>query len=294
MSKSIILKGLVLILFICIAIPVAAEEKSDEFFISGQGTYGSYSNSKYRYYLYSERLTLSYAKGDGEFGAGLTAADSHIFMNLSKPKIDGIDVGGTLFLTPKISGGNYIGGKISLLRIQSSDKNSNDSYIPYVSFIFKPEDLSHYFDVGYARTTFMDTTANQFTLTGGIALFDYWVWSSTRLYLINLSQMISNKDKVFAVEERFTYFVVPQKFNITLNAMLGQKIYAYNPDSNSSYNLSDIHNGSIGISANYNISERFIVFADISSEFYKFVEYGKSDNDYYIVYYTGGISIKLF
>jgi hypothetical protein len=293
------MKCAMVLLMMCVAMPVAAEEKSDVFSMSGQGTYGSYSGSMFRDSLYSERLNLNYAHGV-EYGGGLTAAGSHINMKYGGgDDINDTNLGGTLFWTPKTSGGSYIGAKVSLLNITGTFDNYDGMYIPYVSVIFKSSDLSKYLDLGYARSEFNDTTASQYTLTGGISLFNGWVWSQTRLYFIDLTIKVPNKGSTFAVEERLTYYVVPQKFDVSLYGMAGQRIYAYDPDINSSYNLDHVQTGSAGISANYNFTKNFAAFADVTYELYKQVGYNPFENMYHYdnyatTYYTAGLRVTFY
>jgi hypothetical protein len=248
--------------------------------------------------LYSEKLNLAYAHG-AEFGGGLNVSGSHINMKLSYDDIRDTNIGGTMFWTPKMSGGSYLGGKVSVLHVSSTDENSDDTYIPFVSVIYKSADLSKYLDLGFAHTQYNDSTASQYTITGGISLFDGWVWSQTRLYFIDLSKEVPNKKNTFAAEERLTYYVIPQKLDVSLYGLVGQRIYAYDPDLNSSYNLSHVQTGSAGVSANYNFTKNFAVFCDVTHELYKQISYVEfldqtfADN-YGVTYYTAGVRVTFY
>lgn len=308
MSKSMIFKKLflvLLLLYIVISMKSlsSAEEKIDVFSVSGQETYGTYNNSIFRHDIYTETFNLNYAHGV-LYGGGLTASISNISTQSSPVgvmtsgfhynfnpigEIRGYNVGGTVFYTPMISGGSFVGGKVNLLRIHSSDANSNDTYIPYVSLIFKSADLSKYFDIGYARTGFRDSAADQYTLTGGFSLFKDYVWFQTRLCFIDLSKLVSNSGETFAVEEHITFFAIPEKLNFTVSGLVGKKIYGYDPDLNSSYNLADILTGSMGITANYNFTKNVAVFVDVTHEFYRMLITGFNDNNYGATYFTGGV-----
>jgi hypothetical protein len=215
-------------------------------------------------------------------------------MKASYDDINDTNIGGTISWTPQMSGGGYLGGRISLLHIGSTDDNSDNTYIPYLSVVYKSGDLSKYLDLGFAHTQFNDSTASQYTVTGGISLFDGWVWSQTRLYYIDLSKRVPNKGSTFAAEERLTYYVIPKKLDVSLYGMAGQRIYAYDPDMNSSYNLSHVQTGSAGISANYNFTKNFALYADVTEEIYKQITYvsylDQTFSDYYnVTYYTAGI-----
>lgn len=263
------LKKLILfLLLLSVAFPVYAEEKQSGLSVSGNVTYGSYSNSIQRDTITLETLNLSYIPS-AEYGAGLTLANSVLERKATLDNINGTNVGGTYFWTPKLSGGGYLGGKISLLHVNSDDANSDNTNIPFIALIYKSANLKQYLELGYAHTAYDDSTARQYTFTGGFSLFNDWVWSQTRLCYIDLSKKVFNKSNTFSVEERLTYFVIPKKLYLSLYGMLGEKIYAYDPDLNASYNLPDVLNGSAGFSANYNFTKTFAAFADITYESYK-------------------------
>jgi len=293
LRSTMLKKCAMVLLLLCVAVPVFAEENADVFSMSGQGTYGFYSGSMNRDNLYSEKLNLTYAHG-AEYGGGLSVAGLHIYMKSPNDDINDVNVGGTIYWTPKMSSGGFVGARVSVLRVGSSDDNSDDTYIPYVSLIYKSSDLSKYLDLGYARTEFIDSTANQYTLTGGISLFNGWVWSQIRLYFIDLTKKVSDKGNVFAAEERLTYYVIPKKLDVSLYGLAGRRIYAYDPDLNSSYNLSHIQTGSAGLSANYNFTKNFAVYGDVTHELYKQITYAASVNkniedNYGVTYYTAGV-----
>ena len=219
---------------------------------------------------------------------GLKIGNSQLKRKQSLPDIHGNSFAGTAFFTPKRGNSSFFGGTVSLLSVQSDDSNSDNTLIPYLSLIYKSPDFRTYIDLGYAHTGYNDTTANQITLTGGFSIFKDWVWSHARVYHIDLSETVQRKNNTFAFEERLIYYVLPGKANLSLYGMVGQRIYAYDPDLHASYNLSDIQSGSAGVSANYNLSKRVSLYGDATYELY-------NNNDradrYNVIYSTAGASV---
>ncbi|MBI4826677.1 MAG: hypothetical protein HY807_09725 [Nitrospirae bacterium] len=261
-------KFIIVLLSMFIALPVFAEEKGEAISVFGHITYGSYSGSAERDDIISETLNLSYIPAP-EYGASLKINNSNLNRKSPLGDINGTNVGLTYFLMPKRADGSAIGGKVSILHISSDDINSDNTFIPYVSAIYNSADLRKHLDLGYARTEYTDTRADQFTITGGVSLFNDWIWSQTRLFYIDLSEKVQDKENAFAVEERLTYYAIPKQLSISLYGMLGQRIFAYDPDLNTAYNLSDVQNGSAGVSVNYNLSKAVSVYGDVTYEAYK-------------------------
>ncbi|MBI5326794.1 MAG: hypothetical protein HZB80_00620 [Deltaproteobacteria bacterium] len=277
-----------LLIMLCVPYFVLAQEKGQAVSLSGHGTYGAYSGSTQRDNIISETLNLSYIPNP-ENGLNLTVKNSSLNLKSPLNDINGTNIGAEYLWTPKTEKGSFIGGKVGALYINSDDQNSDNTFIPFLAMLYKSPDLRKYFDFGYARTAYNDTTANQFTVTGGVSLFNDFVWSQTRLYYIDLTQMVQGKKNTFAVEERFTYYAIPEKLSLTLYGMLGQRIYAYDPDLQTAYNLSDIHEGSAGVSLNYNLTKSVSVYGDVTYEYYN---NNNIDDKYNVQYSTAGISIS--
>jgi len=261
-----------------------AGEKVRVAFLSGHVTSGSYSNSLQRNSILSETVHLSYFPSL-EYGSDLKIGNSTLKRNLSLTEINGNSFGGTFFWTPKTTHGTLLGGRVSLLNMGSDDPNSDKTLIPYLSIIYKSPDLRKYIDLGYANTGYNDTTAHQITLTSGFFIFNDWAWLQSRAYYIDLSNAVQNKNNTFALEESLIYYVLPGRASLSFYGMLGQRIYAYSPDLQTAYNLSDIQNGSGGMSASYSLSKRWSVYGDVTYESYK---NNQIEDRYSVVYSTAG------
>lgn len=246
---------------------VIAEPREEPIAVSAQGTYGSYANSVQRARITSEILRISYVPDD-DYGAGVKLNTYVLKRKAQLDDITGTNLGVTMFWTPKTEEGDFIGGVISVLSMKSSDSTSDKALIPYAAIIYKSPDLRHYFDAGYAQTSYVGSSANQVTLTSGSSLFQDWAWSQTRLYYITVTKQAQNSERVYALEERFTWYALPRELSFSLYGMLGQRIYAYDPDLQTAYSMPDVQTGSAGLTVVYNLSSSITVYGDVTREWY--------------------------
>ncbi|MBU0600220.1 hypothetical protein KKB84_00245 [bacterium] len=274
MSKRVIIVFLGMLMLLASS-SVFAFEKEETFLpLGGHITYGSYSNSNQRESIISETMNCSYLINSSSipvFNSNLDfkLCQSNLTRKFPLSKIKGISSSLTYSCLEQLKTTDYLGARISATYIKSDDKNSNNTLIPYGSLIYKSSDFSKYLDFGYSRTAYKDTTIDQITLTGGTALFNWRTWLQTRLYYISLNKKVQEKDRVLAIEERFTYYAIPQRLSLAFYGMLGKRIYAYDPDLEAAYNLSDIQKGSGGLSATYNLTKALSMFGDITYEAYE-------------------------
>lgn len=273
---------------VLMALPALAAEIEGPFSVTGQFTYGNYSGSTERKSITSETLNAAYNPAP-DFGANINLYHSDLVRRSPLENEATTNVGATVFKYFQAGNSGSIGGRLSGTYVTSDDKNSDNTFIPYLSIMYKTPDSSKYVDIGYANSSYRDTTVNQYTVTGGIELFNWWTWSQTRLYFINLSKNIEGKGNTFAVEERFTYFAIPKKLTLSAYVLLGQRIFAYDPDLGIVYNLGDIQKGSGGLTASYNITKNLTAFGDITYEAYK---NGTISNNYYGTYWTVGMKYR--
>jgi hypothetical protein len=265
-----------------------AQQAASPLSLSVGGTYGLYSESQQRDKIISESVSISYTP---ILSAGLSLALKHSTLTRKPPldEIGGISTDLSYYEFLTLTRGDYLGSKLGLHYISSDDLNSDGTIIPYLSVSFKPANLLSAFELGYTRTPYNDTTAEQVTLMGATSLFDQWVWLQTKAYYIILPNDIQGKQYTLAVEERLSYYVVPSKLTLSLYALLGERIYAYDIDLGTAYNLSDIQKGSLGLSLNYNLKDKINIFTDFTHEQY----FNTTIGDGYLVrYFTIGASAK--
>ncbi len=271
-----------------------AEEAPIAFSVSGQATYGQYSASTQRDAITSETINLSWAPSY-EAGIGLNLHYADLDRKAPLANIKSTSSSLSLFWVPRLASSHYLGGSATLTYLDvvnnedltdDRDKNADHALVPFLSLIYKTPDVSRSLDIGFAYADYKDTDVRQYTVTAGTFLFNYWVWSQTRLYYIDLSNPVQGEGQTAAFEERLTYFAIPQKLSLTLYALLGERIYAYDPDLGIAYTLPDIQKGSGGLSASYNITPRLSLVGDVTYEAYK---NAVIDDEFAVLYETVGL-----
>ncbi len=297
-KKKAVVSALIVLLA---GMPAFAGEASRAFSISGHATYGPYSESTQREKITSETIKLSWAPNH-EAGIGLNLHYADIVRKPplptlpALPEIKSTSAGLSLFWVPQLASKHYFGHNATFTYLDVvnredltdiRDNNADHAMIPYFSFIYKAPDFSRSFDIGVAYAGYKDTDLHQYTVTAGTFLFNYWVWSQTRAYHIDLSNPVQKKEQTFAFEERMTYYVIPQKLSLTLYALFGERIYAYDSDLGIAYTLPDIQKGGAGLSASYNITPRLNLFGDVTHEVYK---NAVINDEFTVLYQTVGLT----
>jgi len=236
-------------------------------------TYGGYSGSVERDYLLTERLNLSFYP---EQSAGLTSGltlhleNVDLVKNAGFADLDQYQVGVSGYQAFQLEkGAGYLGGRLDLQYLDSDDQFSDSTLIPYGAVTFKSADGRYYLDAGYAFSNYDRPDIDQYTVTVGLSLAGGRAWSQTRLYYINPDTAIQGEDETLAVEERLSYYAVPQKLTLGLYFLLGKRIFAYDPDILTVYNLTDVQKGSVGLSSTYQFSENLSLLGDVTYEAYQ-------------------------
>lgn len=268
--------------------PVFAEAQKEVLSVDVHATYGKYSDSVQRDKIESGTVNLQFAPNIDD-SIALAWHTSKLTRKAPLDNIDGTTWAATLTKFFALDNNGYLGGTAKVLYNKSDDTNSDHRTIPYVALAYKTPDRSKYVDIGYAYTEFVSPTINQYTATGGIALFDGWVWSQTRLYYIHLSKEVQGKTNTFAVEERLSYFAIPQTLTLSLYGMLGERIYVFDPDLTTAYTLPDIQTGSAGATVTWNLSKELSIYADGTYEAYNNADI---NNKYSVLYGTVGVKFS--
>jgi hypothetical protein len=260
---------------------------AQELSLSTSATYGRYSQSQQRDKIISESLHIAYTPSLND-GLGLSLNHSSL-SRIALSDIAGNTANLSYYHFFTNSRGNHIGGKATLHHISSDDPNSDGTTIPHLSISYKPASLLSAFEIGLTHTPYTDATAQQVSAMVAMALFDQEVWSQTRVTYITLSIPIQKKNNTVAVEERLSYYVVPNEITLSFYALFGERIYAYDVDLGTAYNLPDIQKGSLGVSLNYNLEDEMRLFVDITQEQYYNADIG---DGYLTRYFTVGGAIQ--
>ncbi len=256
--------------------------------VSAGATYGLYDGSTQRDKIVSESVSIAYIPLPTA-GLNLALHQSSLTGISPFPNITGNTVNLSYYEFMTTGSGNYIGGKGALHYITSDDANSDGTLIPHLSLVYKPASLLSAYEIGVARTVYQDTPAEQVSVMAATSLFNQWVWSQTRVTYIDLRNGVADKVHTLAIEERLSYYAIPQKLTVSLYALLGERIYAYDFDLGTAYNLPDMQKGSIGLSLNYNLKNEMSVYTDLTQE-----RYFKLDirDEYLVQHLTLGVSAR--
>lgn len=283
--------GKSLVLLVCLSFvrePVLhAAEKSSVMSLSGQATSGNYSNSRERSGYSSGIVAVNFYKIN-EYAARLTLKRSNFEWKGGYGSIQTIEPGLSLTRWMDLSSGNLFGVTVAGNFVFSDDDpNSDGMIIPYVNLMAKNREGSRYLDVGYARSDYTDTTVNQITASYGFSFAHSRIWSRTRLYYLDLGDRpVEGMSNSTAVEQKLTWYMIPEKLSLTLTGLLGRRVHGYDPDIAAVYIQPDIQRRSGGVTLGYSVSRNLHLFADASYESYR---KPSINDDYGITYATAGV-----
>ena len=288
--KAALGTGAILIIHLASSCSVQAAEDTGSLWLSGQVTGGVYSNSIERSGYSNRMLDLTYNKTD-DYSASLSVMYSTLNWKHSPESIDTVAPGIRLTKWIAVSPQKLLGIKMAVTGIDSNDSNVDNRIVPYLSIMGKSKDGSNYVDLGYAYSDFTDSTINQFTASYGFSLYNSRLWLRTRLYYLDMGNRPVNGTKnTTAIEQKVTWYAIPEKLSLTLSGLAGRRIYGYDPDTSIVYTVPDILRGSGGITISYAINPHFRIYSDVSYESYR---NPSIDNNYGVTYLTAGVSYGL-
>jgi len=262
---------------------------SPDVYLSGSVTYGDYMKSIERDYILTERVNLSVIP---DLTSGLTFHFENVKLskNAGYEDINQNQYGISGYKAVPVEAVNgYLGGRLDVQYLNSDDALTDNTAIPYVAFTYKSNDGGLYLDLGYAHSAYNHPDVNQYTATVGASLLNGKSWSQTRFYVIDLNETTQGQNTTYAVEERLSYYVVPDKLTLSLYGLLGERIFAYDPDIYEVYNLADVQKGSLGGTVSYQLTPALKVLGDLTWEAYKNHDI---NDDYSVLYGTVMLSMK--
>ena len=280
--------GRVALLALCLvsAPVVLTAEEPAVISLSTQITLGSYNNSAERSGYISEILALTYQRPD-DCSVTVTIKDSTLNWKQSPGGIHTVEPGIGLTRWITISPEDLIGITVAATRSTGDDSNSDQMIVPYVSIMGKRRDGSASVDLGYARSNYTDTTVNQVTASYGFSFFDSRFWSRTRLYYLDLGDRpVEGMNNSTAIEQKLTWYAIPQKLSLTFSVLAGRRIHGYDPDIAAVYTVPDIQYGSGGVTIGYSVSPALHLYGDASYESYR---KPSITNNYSVTYGTVGL-----
>ena len=248
-----------------------------------QGLYGPYSGSALRDSLANVGLFLH---ADYLEAGGLAVGYNRTVVSFADPDFD-IDQD-QVFASGRFSAApDWASGRISM-RLDGYWIDNNDNangtgdlgiVAPLVSYMNFPKTL--YLDIGYARSSYGeatdfsgDLTVDQLTPTVGFGFSEGRDWLQVRGYLIDPSNpsRAQGKSDTSAVELKWMHWFSgpgPLGINkITLTGLVGERVYAVDPDSAVVYNIADVQKGSVAAASTWRINDRNEILLQLGYEQY--------------------------
>ena len=246
-------------------------QSDDQWFIRGdfQGLLGQYSASEQRDTLQNLGFFL---RADYLETAGVTVGYNRTMLGFDDSsqdiEQDNVFLSGRIHLTP-----DWAPGKITL-RLDghaiSNDDATNETddvkvIAPQISYLNFAK--TFYADIGYASSSYGDSTltsealdVDQFTPTLGFGFNEQRDWLQLRAYLINPSSSLraQGTSDTTALEIKWTHWPVRGLFqlnNIRASALIGERIFAVDPDAAAVFNLADLQTGAVSVGGEWVPSE---------------------------------------
>jgi hypothetical protein len=150
---------------------------------------------------------------------------------------------------------------------------------PQVSYL--NYDQTFYFDLGYAESSYGDSVliadtldVEQWTPTLGFGFNEQRDWLQLRAYLIEPSSPVraQNEEATAALQVNWTHWSTNRILgidNFRYSVLLGERVYAVDPDAGSIYNLSDLQTGAATIGAEWLPGEKSRVLLLLGVERYE-------------------------
>jgi hypothetical protein len=230
-----------------------------------QLTYGTYRSAPTR-----DRMTSYGVFADGQYfdqggvSAGVSHSDLTFKNGATTLRQDNYFLSGRMNFTP-----DTVPGSVTVRAdghyVKNNDATNETSnvrvFAPQVSFL--SYDKTHYFDLGYARSGYGESTVgngslavDQWTPTAGFALNEGVDWVQLRLYNIRAKNAVTTSSTDSLEAKRTQYPMVgpwsPQQ--VQLGALMGKRRFAVDADSASVYNLADMQRGGVSAGAQWQIA----------------------------------------
>jgi len=144
-----------------------------------------------------------------------------------------------------------------------------------------PYDDSYYAEIGVSSSLYPFTNnttynsglrINQLNATYGTSITNN-DWLALKIYQIGSSDKVRthNKNSFTSLEAKYKYFLPenPVKINnIELSGLLGERVFGVDGAAGSAYNMGDLQTGSLGLTAEWKLSEDSNALFSISKENY--------------------------
>lgn len=263
---------------------IAAEEWDIK--LDVQASKGDYSGSTQRNdvnslgafvsaeYLDKAGFTFGYNRTKIDFKSNIKDIDQDVFYASART-----------YITPdKIPGKFTV--RLDLYKVDNNDPTQNTDegriFSPQVSYI--SFDKNWYLDLGYTHSNYSGSLSlDQWTPTVAFAFNNKNDWLQVRGYFIDSSNSARTQGEgsTDAVEVKLTHYFAPgaalgvDRFYVT--ALVGERMFAVDPDAASVYNLADIQKGSLSVGAAWDLNDSWDLLFIAGAERYD----NQSINDEY-------------
>ena len=195
---------------------------------------------------------------------------------------DNVFISGRWHMTP-----DWAAGQLTL-RVDGYVISNNDTIngtsvdviAPQVSYLNYKK--TFYLDLGYARSSYDDSAlaagkleVDQFTPTVGFGFNKQRDWLQARAYLIDPSslQRAQGNADTAALEIKWTHWFTGKKplgiDNFRASALVGERLFAVDPDAGLVYNLVDLQVGGASVGSEWALGERNKLLLLLGSEQYE-------------------------
>ena len=183
---------------------------------------------------------------------------------------------------------DWAGGQLTL-RLDghaiSNDDVSNETddvvvIAPQISYLNYEQ--TFYADLGFSASSYGDSLlipeqldVDQLTPTLGFGFNDQRDWLQLRAFLIDVSspERAQNQEDTAALEVKWTHWATPPGLlgldNLRFSVLLGERMFAVDPDAGGVYNLSDLQTGGASIGGEWAVSERSRILLLVGVEQYE-------------------------
>jgi hypothetical protein len=261
-----------MLILACVASGVQAQSSNNRWFLRGdfQGLVSGYSGSQQRDtfqnfgafiradYLDRGGVTVGYNRGMLGFQDGIPDIDQ-----------DSLFLSGRWHTRPDWAAGQLtfrLDGHVISNTDVTNETDDVTVIAPQLSYLNYAQ--TFYVDIGYSGSSYGDSILtsetlqiDQWTPTLGFGFNEQRDWLQLRTYLIESSnpQRSQSQEDTAALELKWTHWPMSSGLlgldNFRVSTLLGERVFAVDPDAGGTYNLADLQTGSASIGGEWVLSE---------------------------------------
>lgn len=248
-----------------------------------QGVIGSYSSSSAKESIGSNGFILNLTFLD-DITVTHTSTDTKIKFKDAASNIDQTSKFTTLGYNFYTDGYGVVNVRTDYQSINNNDPTGATDGVSINSYQASvlPYDESYYAEVGLSKSNYpfagnstytTPLTVNQLNASYGTSLTAS-DWLTLKFYQISSSDKARTHDKknYNSIEAKYKYFL-PENLakidNLEVSTLVGKRIFAVDGAAGSAYNMGDLQTGSLGVTAEWKVTEDSNILFSISRENYR-------------------------